>query len=181
MKGTAPAGEDEATNAERALALARDPKNRAENLMIVDLLRNDLGRVAQTGSVSVPKLFEVTRFGAVLQMTSTVQARLREDVTLAELFAALYPCGSITGAPKRRTMEIIDELEPDARGLYTGAIGWFDPPADGRALRRFLSVGADPYAGAGAADETGCAAENWASAPASSTTATRTASLPNAV
>jgi len=141
MKGTAPAGKDEATNAERALALARDPKNRAENLMIVDLLRNDLGRVAQTGSVSVPKLFEVTRFGAVLQMTSTVQARLRADVTLAELFAALYPCGSITGAPKRRTMEIIDELEPDARGVYTGAIGWFDPPLDGRAFGDFcLSV-----------------------------------------
>jgi para-aminobenzoate synthetase/4-amino-4-deoxychorismate lyase len=141
MKGTAPASEDAATNAERALALARDPKNRAENLMIVDLLRNDLGRVAQTGSVSVPKLFEVTRFGAVLQMTSTVQARLREDITLADLFAALYPCGSITGAPKRRTMEIIDELEPDARGLYTGAIGWFDPPVDGRRFGDFcLSV-----------------------------------------
>jgi len=141
MKGTAPAGKDEATNAERALALARDPKNRAENLMIVDLLRNDLGRVAQTGSVSVPKLFEVTRFGAVLQMTSTVQARLRADVTLAELFAALYPCGSITGAPKRRTMEIIDELEPDSRGVYTGAIGWFDPPLDGRRFGDFcLSV-----------------------------------------
>ena len=141
MKGTAPAGEDEATHAERAAALARDPKNRAENLMIVDLLRNDLGRVAQTGSVSVPKLFEVTRFGAVLQMTSTVQARLRDDVTLGELFAALYPCGSITGAPKRRTMEIIDELEPDPRGLYTGAIGWFDPPIDSRAFGDFcLSV-----------------------------------------
>jgi para-aminobenzoate synthetase/4-amino-4-deoxychorismate lyase len=141
MKGTAPASEDEAINAERAASLALDPKNRAENLMIVDLLRNDLGRVAQTGSVAVPKLFEVTRFGAVLQMTSTVQARLREDVTLNEVFAALYPCGSITGAPKRRTMEIIDELEPDPRGLYTGAIGWFDPPRDGRAFGDFcLSV-----------------------------------------
>lgn len=141
MKGTAPASEDDAANAERARELARDPKNRAENLMIVDLLRNDLGRVAQTGSVSVPKLFEVTRFGAVLQMTSTVQARLRQDVNLADLFAALYPCGSITGAPKRRTMEIIAELEPDPRGLYTGAIGWFDPPTDGRAFGDFcLSV-----------------------------------------
>ncbi|KQQ88384.1 aminodeoxychorismate synthase component I [Massilia sp. Leaf139] len=141
MKGTAPAGEDEAINLERAAALAADPKNRAENLMIVDLLRNDLGRVAQTGSVAVPKLFEVTRFGAVLQMTSTVQARLRSDATLAEVFIALYPCGSITGAPKRRTMEIIDELEPDARGLYTGAIGWFDPPGAGRAIGDFcLSV-----------------------------------------
>jgi para-aminobenzoate synthetase/4-amino-4-deoxychorismate lyase len=141
MKGTAPAGDDDAVNSERAAALARDPKNRAENLMIVDLLRNDLGRVAQTGSVTVPKLFEVTRFGAVLQMTSTVQARLREDVGLAEIFSALYPCGSITGAPKRRTMEIIDELEPDPRGIYTGAIGWFDPPQDARPFGDFcLSV-----------------------------------------
>jgi len=141
MKGTAPASDDAAIDAERAAALALDPKNRAENLMIVDLLRNDLGRVAQTGSVAVPKLFEVTRFGAVLQMTSTVQASLRTDVRLAEVFAALYPCGSITGAPKRRTMEIIDELEPDPRGIYTGAIGWFDPPGDGRAFGDFcLSV-----------------------------------------
>jgi para-aminobenzoate synthetase/4-amino-4-deoxychorismate lyase len=137
MKGTAPASDDETINLERAAALSLDPKNRAENLMIVDLLRNDLGRVARTGSVAVPKLFEVTRFGAVLQMTSTVQAGLRDDVSLAEVFAALYPCGSITGAPKRRTMEIIDELEPDPRGLYTGAIGWFDPPGDGRAFGDF--------------------------------------------
>lgn len=141
MKGTAPAAGDETTNAGRAAALALDPKNRAENLMIVDLLRNDLGRVAQTGSVAVPKLFEVTRFGAVLQMTSTVQARLRDGLALHALFSALYPCGSITGAPKRRTMEIIDELEPDPRGLYTGAIGWFDPPRDHRPFGDFcLSV-----------------------------------------
>ena len=141
MKGTAPASDDPALDAQQAAALALDPKNRAENLMIVDLLRNDLGRVARTGSVAVPKLFEVTRFGAVLQMTSTVQASLRPDVRLAEVFTALYPCGSITGAPKRRTMEIIDELEPDPRGMYTGAIGWFDPPQDGRAFGDFcLSV-----------------------------------------
>lgn len=141
MKGTAPASGDPDTDAQRAAELALDTKNRAENLMIVDLLRNDLGRVAQTGTVAVPKLFEVTRFGAVLQMTSTVQARLRPDATLAELFAALYPCGSITGAPKRRTMEIIDELEPDPRGVYTGAIGWFDPPAGDQAFGNFcLSV-----------------------------------------
>ena len=141
MKGTASAADDDTTTARRAAALALDPKNRAENLMIVDLLRNDLGRIAQTGSVEVPRLFEVTRFGAVLQMTSTVTARLRADASLAEVFRALYPCGSITGAPKRRTMEIIDELEPDARGLYTGAIGWFDPPQDGRAFGDFcLSV-----------------------------------------
>jgi len=137
MKGTAPASGVEDIDAERARALAQDTKNRAENLMIVDLLRNDLGRVAQTGSVEVPALFEVQRYGAVLQMTSTVQARLRDTATLADIFAALYPCGSITGAPKRRTMEIIHELEPDARGIYTGAIGWFDPPQDGRAFGDF--------------------------------------------
>ena len=133
MKGTAPAAPPEQTaeNARRAAALAHDPKNRAENLMIVDLLRNDIGRIAVTGSVKVPALFEVTRYSSVLQMTSTVQARLREDASLADIFQALYPCGSITGAPKRRTMEIIAELEEAPRGIYTGAIGWFDPPAAG--------------------------------------------------
>ena len=137
MKGTAPAAlpspempDVDAENSRRASALAADTKNRAENLMIVDLLRNDIGRVAATGTVQVPKLFEVTRFSSVLQMTSTVNAQLREDATLHDIFAALYPCGSITGAPKRRTMEIIAELEPDPRGIYTGAIGWFDAPID---------------------------------------------------
>ncbi len=130
MKGTAPAASDDAENARRAAALSADPKNRAENLMIVDLLRNDIGRVAVTGSVEVPKLFEVTRFSSVLQMTSTVQARVRPDASLADIFNALYPCGSITGAPKKRTMEIIAELEPEPRGIYTGAIGWFAPGGD---------------------------------------------------
>ena len=141
MKGTAPASGNDAVDEERGRALALDTKNRAENLMIVDLLRNDLGRVAVTGSVQVPALFEVQRYGSVLQMTSTVQARLRQDVTLEQVFAALYPCGSITGAPKRRTMEIIHELEPDARGIYTGAIGWFDPAPPDAAMGDFcLSV-----------------------------------------
>jgi para-aminobenzoate synthetase/4-amino-4-deoxychorismate lyase len=129
MKGTARASDDDTLNAVRAQQLAADPKNRAENLMIVDLLRNDLGRIARTGSVGVPALFEVKRYSSVLQMTSTVQAQLRPGTTLAEVFAALYPCGSITGAPKRRTMEIIHELEPAARGIYTGAIGWIEPSA----------------------------------------------------
>jgi para-aminobenzoate synthetase/4-amino-4-deoxychorismate lyase len=141
MKGTAPAVDDDAENARRSRALAADTKNRAENLMIVDLLRNDLGRVAVTGSVEVPELFEVQRYSSVLQMTSTVRAELRPDATLTEIFMALYPCGSITGAPKRRTMEIIRELEPAARGIYTGAIGWFDPPASPHAAGDFcLSV-----------------------------------------
>lgn len=141
MKGTAPAGNDANRNAERADALAADPKNRAENVMIVDLLRNDLGRVAEPGSVRVPALFHVERFGDVLQMTSTVTARMRAETTLTELFPALFPCGSITGAPKRRTMELIRELELDARGLYTGAIGWFEAPGQGQRIGDFcLSV-----------------------------------------
>ncbi|MES2318705.1 MAG: aminodeoxychorismate synthase component I [Pseudomonadota bacterium] len=141
MKGTAPASDDALENARRATALSLDPKNRAENLMIVDLLRNDLGRIAVTGSVEVPALFEVQRYSSVLQMTSTVRAQLRPDAALGEIFRALYPCGSITGAPKRRTMEIIRELEPAARGVYTGAIGWFDPPAGAHAIGDFcLSV-----------------------------------------
>jgi len=129
MKGTAPAAPpwEVEENLARARALADDPKNRAENLMIVDLLRNDIARVAHTGSVQVPALFDVQRYSSVLQMTSTITATLRADATLAQVFEALYPCGSITGAPKRRTMEIIRELEPDPRGIYTGAIGWFDP------------------------------------------------------
>jgi para-aminobenzoate synthetase/4-amino-4-deoxychorismate lyase len=141
MKGTAAATGDAARDADRAETLATDVKNRAENLMIVDLLRNDFGRVAATGSVTVPRLFDVDRYGKVLQMTSTISARLREETELAEVFAALYPCGSITGAPKRRTMQLIRELEPDARGVYTGAIGWLDAPKPGRRVGDFcLSV-----------------------------------------
>ena len=158
MKGTAPASDDEAENARRVAALARDTKNRAENLMIVDLLRNDLGRLAVTGTVAVPALFDVQRYSSVLQMTSTVRAKLRPDASLGEIFTALYPCGSITGAPKRRTMEIINEIEPAPRGVYTGAIGWFDPngefclsvpirtlalrPEDGGIRRGEMGVGA---------------------------------------
>lgn len=133
MKGTAAAlitgnrEADECVNNERAQALSLDEKNRAENVMIVDLLRNDLGRVARPGSVRVTKLFDVQRFNSVLQMTSNIEATCRDDVKLVDLLKAIYPCGSITGAPKIRTMQIIQELETDARGIYTGAIGWFDP------------------------------------------------------
>jgi para-aminobenzoate synthetase/4-amino-4-deoxychorismate lyase len=142
MKGTAPAAPatQAAENILRATNLAADPKNRAENLMIVDLLRNDVARIADTGSVEVPALFEVHRYSSVLQMTSTITARLRADATLEQIFEALYPCGSITGAPKRRTMEIIRELEPDPRGVYTGAIGWFDPRQDGKVGDFCMSV-----------------------------------------
>ncbi len=141
MKGTAPATGDAEEDTRRAQALAADPKNRAENLMIVDLLRNDLGRVAQTGTVTVPKLFDVTRFAGVLQMTSTVEAALQPEADLHRVLTALYPCGSITGAPKRRSMEIIAELETTPRGLYTGAIGWFEQVQQGRLVGDFcLSV-----------------------------------------
>ena len=124
MKGTAPAGADPA-------ALRDDPKQRAENLMIVDLLRNDLSRVAKPGSVRVPELFAVERYPTVLQMTSTVTAELEAGAGPVELIEAIYPCGSITGAPKIRAMEIIDGLEPEPRGVYCGAIGRLAP--DGQA------------------------------------------------
>ncbi len=141
MKGTALRSGDAKRDAKAAAALAADDKNRAENVMIVDLLRNDLGRVAQPGTVRVPERFVVQPFGQVLQMTSTVTATARAGTTLAGLLAALFPCGSITGAPKRRTMEIIAELERAPRGLYTGAIGWVDAPEPGETLgRAALSV-----------------------------------------
>ena len=133
MKGTAPRTGDDARDAEAALALAADAKNRAENVMIVDLLRNDLGRVAVPGTVAVPDRFVVQPFGPVLQMTSTVTAKARAGTSLADLLRALFPCGSITGAPKRRTMEIIGELERAPRGLYTGSLGWIDAPGAGQA------------------------------------------------
>ena len=133
MKGTAAAfmtgtaSENDQVNALLSRELEQDIKNRAENVMIVDLLRNDLSRVAKLGSVQVPHLFQVQRFNSVLQMTSGISATLREEVTLDALLRAIYPCGSITGAPKYRTMRIIQELESESRGVYTGAIGWFDP------------------------------------------------------
>lgn len=141
MKGTAAATGDDVNDQKLAAGLAADSKNRAENLMIVDLLRNDLGRIATTGSVTVPRLFEVQRFSSVLQMTSSIQAQLQPQLNLAQIMAAIFPCGSITGAPKRRTMEIIRELETEPRGVYTGAIGWFDAPPAGRKVGDFcLSV-----------------------------------------
>jgi para-aminobenzoate synthetase/4-amino-4-deoxychorismate lyase len=127
MKGTRPRGrwpeEDHALAAE----LAASPKDRAENLMIVDLLRNDAGRVAEFGSVRVERLYQVERYETVHQMTSTLRATLRPDAGLTDVFRALFPCGSVTGAPKVRTMEIIRELEPSPRGVYCGAIGFVSP------------------------------------------------------
>jgi len=128
MKGTAPRSADPSADRGAAEFLGNDPKNRAENVMIVDLLRNDLSRVAQTGSVKVPALFSVEPYASVWQMTSTVEAALRPGTSFAAIVRALFPCGSITGAPKHRTMQLIDELESTPRGLYTGAIGWVDAP-----------------------------------------------------
>jgi para-aminobenzoate synthetase/4-amino-4-deoxychorismate lyase len=129
MKGTAPRSDDPAADRRAAEFLGSDPKNRAENVMIVDLLRNDLSRVAQTGSVKVPALFSVEPYASVWQMTSTVEATLRPSTSFAQILRALFPCGSITGAPKHRTMQLIDELESTPRRLYTGTIGWLDAPS----------------------------------------------------
>nr|WP_061165431.1 aminodeoxychorismate synthase component I [Caballeronia hypogeia] len=123
MKGTAPRDADPET-------LRLDPKNRAENVMIVDLLRNDMSRVAVTDSVNVPALFSVEPYASVWQMTSTIEARVIPGTSFAGIVRALFPCGSITGAPKYRTMQLIDEIESTPRGLYTGAIGWLDADGD---------------------------------------------------
>ena len=132
MKGTARREGDAAADARAAQDLRDDPKQRAENLMIVDLMRNDLSRVARPGSVAVPLLFAVEPYPTVHQMVSTVTADLAEGRDAVDVLAALFPCGSITGAPKIRAMQAIADIEDSARGLYTGAIGRLD--ADGDAM-----------------------------------------------
>jgi para-aminobenzoate synthetase/4-amino-4-deoxychorismate lyase len=125
MKGTAVRGLTLLEDDENAAWLQQSEKNRAENVMIVDMIRNDMGRVAEISSVQVPSLFDVERYPTVLQMTSTVTAKTKASLT--EIFQAMYPCASITGAPKVSTMKIIRELEPESRGVYTGAIGFIAP------------------------------------------------------
>ena len=127
MKGTARRGRTTREDREIAEWLRNDPKNRSENVMIVDLLRNDLGRVARTGTVHADRLFDVERYATLWQMTSTVSAELRPDVSFHEIFRALFPSGSVTGAPKVRAMQLLAELEDAPRGVYTGAIGFFSP------------------------------------------------------
>nr|WP_241865496.1 aminodeoxychorismate synthase component I [Paracoccus salsus] len=127
MKGTARRGATQDEDVAAAAALSISEKDRAENLMIVDLLRNDISRVCVPGSVHVPKLFQIEPYATVHQMTSTVAGQLREGAGLDEILMALFPCGSITGAPKIRAMEIIAELEQQPRGIYCGAIGWASP------------------------------------------------------
>jgi aminodeoxychorismate synthase component I len=125
IKGTRPRAADPAADAAARADLVADPKERAEHVMIVDLERNDLGRICATGSVSVPSLLRVESYATLHHLVSTVRGRLRDDAGLAEILRATFPGGSITGAPKIRAAQVIAELEPVARGLYTGAIAWF--------------------------------------------------------
>lgn len=164
MKGTAPRGATPEDDAARAARLLASAKERAENVMIVDLIRNDLSRVAESFSVRVPHLFQLQALPTLWQMTSDVTARTRPNTTLEDVFVALFPCGSITGAPKVRAMQMIRTLEPQARGVYCGAVGVVRPGAgaifnvairtvtvQGRALR--CGIGSGITADATAADE----------------------------
>ncbi|HTH13926.1 MAG TPA: chorismate-binding protein [Spirochaetia bacterium] len=139
MKGTAPRDPDPARDAALGNSLASDPKCRAENLMVTDMLRNDLGRLAVPGGVSVPRLFEPEAYPTVWQMTSTVRATLAGDPVLTDVMEALFPCASITGAPKISTQAVIDRVEARPRGWYTGTLGWHRPgsPVEGPPRSRF--------------------------------------------
>lgn len=145
MKGTAARHRDESADAKVREKLRTDPKQRAENLMIVDLLRNDLSRIAKPGTVQVPELFHVESYPTIHQMTSTVIADLDDTQNVPSLLSEIFPCGSITGAPKIRAMEIIDQLEARQRGIYCGSIGRIDANGDAAfnvAIRTFF-LGAD--------------------------------------
>ncbi|QCX26257.1 anthranilate synthase component I family protein [Nocardioides jishulii] len=144
IKGTTPRGATPEADEESRRRLASDPKFRAENLMIVDLLRNDLATVCAPGSVEVPALMQVESYASVHQLVSTVRGRLRDDVSTLQALRALFPAGSMTGAPKLRTMQVIDAVEATPRGAYAGAFGWLS--ADGRAdlgvvIRSLMTAG----------------------------------------
>lgn len=141
MKGTAPRSDDPVEDMALAAELWASEKARAENLMIVDLLRNDIARISAVGSVKVPELYAVESFATVHQMSSRVQGRLLAGAGLPGLMAALFPCGSITGAPKIRAMEIIREVEETPRGVYCGALGWAAPANYSGAGDQCWSVG----------------------------------------
>lgn len=125
MKGTWPRGKNIFADYHAKRFLYRDVKNRAENLMITDLLRNDLGRIGR--NIRVPKLFTVTPYKTLFQMTSTITADIQKNISIGDLFAALFPSGSVTGAPKLRAMQIIKNIEKEERKIYTGAIGYITP------------------------------------------------------
>lgn len=130
MKGTAPRSADPETDRILGETLHASEKNRAENLMIVDLLRNDLGRLARPGTVRADPLFSLEKYPSVWTMTSTVQAEIASETSLAEILKALFPCGSVTGAPKIAAMKRIQETEPEPRGIYCGSLGWLAPNGD---------------------------------------------------
>ena len=148
IKGTTPRGATAEEDERHRERLARDPKTRAENLMIVDLLRNDLSQVCEVGSVEVPALMQVESYASVHQLVSTVRGRLRDDVSTVAALRALFPAGSMTGAPKLRTMQVIEEVESTPRGAYAGAFGWIsgDGPADlGVVIRSLMTDGAGTW------------------------------------
>ena len=127
MKGTAPRGANRVEDERQKEFLRNDEKNQAENRMIVDLLRNDISLISEVGTLEVPELFRIETYPTVHQMVSTVRARLKPGLSIRDIFAALFPCGSVTGAPKIRAMEILRELESGPRGVYCGATGWIAP------------------------------------------------------
>ena len=152
MKGTARRGKYLSEDESIKNWLQNDEKNRSENLMIVDLLRNDIGRVAEIGSVVVKEMFAVEKYETLFQMTSTIQGTLRNKLPLYELFKSVFPSGSVTGAPKIRTMQIIRRIEHEPRGVYTGAIGYFSPENEAMfnvAIRTLVIDGAKGEMGIG--------------------------------
>ncbi len=148
MKGTAPRGKNNAEDLLQKNWLLNDEKNRAENLMIVDLLRNDLSRIAEIGSVKVEKLFDIETYDSLFQMTTSIAAKKRQNIGFPTLIKSLFPCGSITGAPKIRAMQIIDELEEKNRGVYCGSIGYLTPDGNANfnvAIRTITALKSNPH------------------------------------